>query len=248
MAGCTESEAWPVSPELAAARFAREPERQLQLQFRLGFSSFGAPGAHHRSIYSETRTEQLSRRATGRIRSYRRHMGRHRVPRRIQARLGLKGTPRSSGRERCLRARRTGVTGSSPRATRPFPVADSPAASRVVRRACRCGESRADQPGLSQRDLLDAESSVRDGPEIRRGEHPGHLVDMPAGEARFSAGVHSRRKLVLLLLRSVTDAGFVQRQPDGLPCEQHRGRNLGRRDLRRGASAAAPGQDRASST
>ena len=45
----------------------------------------------------------------------------------------------------------------------------------------------------------------------------GHVVDMPAGEARFSAGVAFADELLLLHLRSVADGGFVQRQPDGLP-------------------------------
>ena len=44
---------------------------------------------------------------------------------------------------------------------------------------------------------------------------------MPAGEARFSAGVHSRENSYYYILRSAADAGVVQRQPDGLPGQQH---------------------------
>ena len=57
------------------------------------------------------------------------------------------------------------------------------------------------------------------------GNVQGHAFNMPAGEARFSAGVHSRDELVLLHLRSSADGERVQRQPGGVPGRQHTGRD-----------------------
>lgn len=59
--GCTESEAWPVSPELAQLLDSRaNPNEDWSFNFGLDFAAYGAPGAQFRSIYSESRTNQLS--------------------------------------------------------------------------------------------------------------------------------------------------------------------------------------------
>src|SRR5690606_26482868 len=59
--GCTETEARPVSAELAMPLDKRlDPNADESINFGLAFASFGVPGANHRSIYSESRTNQIS--------------------------------------------------------------------------------------------------------------------------------------------------------------------------------------------
>src|SRR5690606_940837 len=55
--GCTESEAWPVPPELAALLDSRpDPNEDWNFNYTFDFPHVGAPGAEFRSIYSQTRT------------------------------------------------------------------------------------------------------------------------------------------------------------------------------------------------
>jgi outer membrane receptor protein involved in Fe transport len=59
--GCTESEAWPVPPELAMLLDSRsDPNEDWSFNYTLDFPHVGAPGAEFRSIYSESRTYQSS--------------------------------------------------------------------------------------------------------------------------------------------------------------------------------------------
>ncbi len=59
--GCTRSEAWPVSPELALLLASRpNPDADWSFNFSLDFPNHNVPGANYRSIYNESRTNQIS--------------------------------------------------------------------------------------------------------------------------------------------------------------------------------------------
>ena len=59
--GCTKSQAFPVSPELAALLDSRpNPEADWSFNYGMDFGDFGAPGNLYRSVFSETRTNQLA--------------------------------------------------------------------------------------------------------------------------------------------------------------------------------------------
>ncbi len=86
MGGCSKSEAFPVSPELAALLDSRpDPEANWSFNYGMDFGDFGAPGNLYRSVFSETRTNQLSFGLEGQARRHRRHVGRRRVERHGQA-------------------------------------------------------------------------------------------------------------------------------------------------------------------
>ena len=59
--GCSKSQAFPVSPELAALLDSRQdPEATWSFNYGMDFGDFGAPGNLYRSVFSETRTNQMS--------------------------------------------------------------------------------------------------------------------------------------------------------------------------------------------
>ena len=59
--GCTKSQTFPVSAELAALLDSRpNPEANWSFNYGMDFGDFGAPGNLYRSIFSETRTNQAS--------------------------------------------------------------------------------------------------------------------------------------------------------------------------------------------
>src|SRR6185295_16371918 len=66
--GCTKSQAFPVSPELAALLDSRpDPEANWSFNYGMDFGDFGAPGNLYRSVFSVSRTNQLSFGLKGKI-------------------------------------------------------------------------------------------------------------------------------------------------------------------------------------
>ena len=66
--GCTKSQAFPVSPELASLLDSRpDPEANWSFNYGLDFGDFGAPGNLYRSVFSESRTNQISIGLKGKI-------------------------------------------------------------------------------------------------------------------------------------------------------------------------------------
>ena len=84
--GCTKSQAFPVSPELAAVLDSRpDPEATWSFNYGMDFGDFGAPGNLYRSVFSETRTNQGAFGLKGKIDGIDGTLGRRRVERHRQA-------------------------------------------------------------------------------------------------------------------------------------------------------------------
>jgi outer membrane receptor protein involved in Fe transport len=193
--GCTQSEAWPVPPELAALLNSRpNPNEDWNFNYSLDFPNVQAPGSELRSIFSETRTTQASVGLRGNIDAidgtwdvivsqgkskvdvhYKGHGSLERIrtvftrsPNWGQGfiRQGNSGPPGN------------GFSGGFATCTSGMPVfrphnevtADCLRAIYVV---------------LNNQSEMDQ--------DYIEGNMQGHLVNMPAGDARFSAGVHSRK-------------------------------------------------------
>lgn len=225
VAGCTESEAWPVSPELASLLNSRPNQNEnYSFNFGLDFASFGAPGAHHRSIYSETRTDQLSGGLKGEIAAIDGGWDILVSQGTSKLDLNLKGYA-SLERTRTLFTRSPnwghgffaqgnsgvpggGFSGGVATCTSGMPVW-------------------ANHDQISQ-DCLDAifvtlnHQSEMDQKFVEANIQ-GHLVDMPAGEARFSAGVHSRTNSYYYYFDPLQTGDSFNDNPMGFPANNTEG-------------------------
>jgi outer membrane receptor protein involved in Fe transport len=225
VAGCTESEAWPVSPELAALLNSRgNPNQDYSFNFGLDFASFGTPGAHHRSIYSETRTNQLSGGLRGRLEAIDGSWDIMVSQGTAKLDLNLKGYA-SLERTRTLFTRSpnwghgffaqgnsgvpgNGFSGGVATCTSGMPVW-------------------ANHDQISQ-DCLDAiyvtlnHQSEMDQKFVEANIQ-GHLIDMPAGEARFSAGVHSRTNAYYYIFDPLQTGDSFNDNPMGFPANNTSG-------------------------
>jgi len=194
VAGCTQSEAWPVPPELAALLESRtNPNEDWSFNFSLDFANAGAPGANLRSVYNETRTLQQSfglrgtlegidgrwdlvvSRGTSKLDVLLKGYASLESVRSVFTRFPNWGTGMfiqgNAG------APGNGFSGGVARCTSGMPVFR---AHNLVSEDCLEAIFR-DLNHQSEMDQKFVELNFE-----------GHLVDMPAGEARFSAGVHSR--------------------------------------------------------
>jgi len=194
VAGCTESEAWPVPPELAALLNSRaNPNEDWNFNYSMDFAHVQAPGSEFRSIYSETRTIQSSFGLRGDIEPidgswdvivsrgtskvdvlYRGHYSLERL------RTVFTRTPnwgQGYFRQGNAAPPGNGFSGGFASCTSGMPV---------FRPHDQVTEDCLDAVGVkmnhqSEMDQKFLEANVE-----------GHLADLPAGEARFSAGLHSR--------------------------------------------------------
>jgi outer membrane receptor protein involved in Fe transport len=192
VAGCTESEAWPVPPELAMLLDSRpNPNEDWSFNFGLDFPNHGAPGSEYRSIYSETRTNQISFGLRGDLEPIDGTWDI--IVSRGTAKLDvlLKGyaslervrhtftrTPNwGFGMFEQGNAQGGGFSGGIARCTTGMPVFRS---HDQVSEDC-LQAIYTDLNHQSEMDQKFVEANLQ-----------GHLVDLPAGEARFSVGYHSR--------------------------------------------------------
>ncbi len=192
--GCTESEAWPVPPELAALLNSRaNPDEDWNFNYVMDFAHVQAPGAQFRSIYSETRTIQSSFGLRGEIEPldgswdvivshgtskvdvlYRGHYSLERI------RTVFTRTPnwgQGYFRQGNAAPPGNGFSGGFASCTSGMPV---------FRTHDQVTEDCLDAIGVkmnhqSEMDQKFVEANLE-----------GHMVDLPAGEARFSVGFHSR--------------------------------------------------------
>src|SRR5262249_15061347 len=66
--GCSKSQVFPVSPELAAVLDSRpNPEADWSLNYGMDFGDYGVPGNYYRSVFTESRTNQALLGLKGRI-------------------------------------------------------------------------------------------------------------------------------------------------------------------------------------
>lgn len=192
--GCTESEAWPVSPELQALLDSRpNPNADWSFNFGLDFPNQGAPGAKYRSIFSETRTSQLSFGLRGDV----------------EAIDGTWDVVVSRGKSKLdvllegyasLEAVRTVFTRSPNWGHGFFQQGNSPPPGGGFSGGVATCESgmpvwrRHDEvtPDCLEAIYRDLNHQSEMDQKFVEANLQGHLVDLPAGEARFSVGYHSR--------------------------------------------------------
>ena len=169
--GCTKSQAFPVSPELAAVLDSRpDPEATWSFNYGMDFGDFGAPGNLYRSVFSETRTNQGAFGLKGKLDGIDGTWDVVVSKGTAKLDLHLEGYA-SLTRVRTLLA--------SPNFGKGFFAQGNSGSSRlrllgrhrtVHQRRARLRRSRRYQPGLSQRDVRHFEPPVPDGAEIRRGQ------------------------------------------------------------------------------
>jgi outer membrane receptor protein involved in Fe transport len=225
VAGCTESEAWPVSPELAMLLDSRpNPNADWSFNFGLDFASFGAPGAHHRSVYSETRTNQLSLGLTGDIDAIDGTWDIVASRGTAKLDLHLKGYA-SLERTRTLFTRspnwgygffaqgNSGVPGGGFSGG----VATCTTGMPVWRNHAEISQDCLDSIFVT----LNHQSEMEQ--EFVEANIQGHLVDLPAGEARFSAGMHTRTNSYYYYFDPLQTGDSFNDNPMGFPANNTEG-------------------------
>jgi outer membrane receptor protein involved in Fe transport len=217
VAGCTESEAWPVSPELAQLLNSRNnPNANYSFNFGLDFSAFGAPGAHDRSIYSETRTGQVNFGLRGDIDAFDGTWdvliaeGKSKLDVRLEGYASLERTRTLFTRSPNWgygffaqgNAQGGGFSGGVARCTSGMPVFRN-------------------HGDISEDCLAAIFSTLNHQSEMTQkfveANVQGRLVDMPAGEARFSAGVHSRENSYYYIFDPLQTQESFNDNPMGFP-------------------------------
>jgi len=221
--GCTESEAWPVSPELAALLDSRpNADADWSFNFGLDFASFAAPGSHHRSTYSETRTNQINVGLNGDIPGIDGTWDLIVSRGKAKLDLNLKGYA-SLERVRTVFTRSpnwgTGFfqQGNTQGGGFSGGVATCTSGMPVWRNHSQVSEDCLNSMFVtlnhqSEMDQKFFEANVQ-----------GHLVDMPAGEARFSAGVHSRTTSYYYYFDQLQTGWAFNDNPMGFPADNTTG-------------------------
>jgi iron complex outermembrane receptor protein len=219
VAGCTESEAWPVSPELAQLLNSRSnPNANYNFNFGLDFSAFGAPGAHDRSIYSETRTGQVSFGLRGDIEAFDGTWdvlvaeGKSKLDVRLEGYASLERT-----RTLFTRSPNWGYGFFAQGNSAPPGGGFSGGVAR-----CTSGMPVFRNHGDVSEDCLKAIfSTLNHQSEMTQkfveANVQGRLVDMPAGEARFSAGVHTRENSYYYIFDPLQTQESFNDNPMGFP-------------------------------
>jgi iron complex outermembrane receptor protein len=217
--GCTESEAWPVSPELARLLDSRtDPNANFNFNFGLDFSAFGAPGSHDRSIYSETRTGQISFGLRGDVEAIDGTWdvivseGKSKLDIRLEGYASLERT-----RTLFTRSPNWGYGFFAQGNSAPPGGGFSGGVAR-----CTTGMPVFRNHGDISEDCLKAIFSTLNhqsemSQKFVEANMQGRLVDMPAGEARFSAGVHTRENSYYYIFDPLQTQESFNDNPMGFP-------------------------------
>ena len=225
--GCTKSQAFPVSPGAWARCSTRapNPERGLELQLRHGLRRLRRAGQPVPLDLQRDAHEPGVVRLEGQRRRDRRHVGRDRVEGYGEARPAPRGLRFAGAHPNAHRPRRTGARASSSKATPRLRATASRVVSHSARAACR--SSRARTVRISQ-DCIDAmyvtlnhQSEMEQ--KFIEGNLQGHAFDMPAGEARFSAGMHSRTNSYYYIFDPLQTSNAFNDNPQGFPADNTRG-------------------------
>jgi outer membrane receptor protein involved in Fe transport len=222
--GCTESQAFPVSPELAALLDSRpNPNANWGLNYSLDFTDWGAP-SEYRSIYTESRTNNVSFGLRGDVEAI---DGTWDV---IVSDGTAKLDIRLPGYASLERVRT--VFTRSPNWGYGFFAQGNAAApgngfSGGVSR-CTTGMPMFRNHGDVSKDCMDAIfTTLNHQSEMKQkfveANLQGHLVDMPAGEARFSAGVHSRENSYYYIFDPLQTGASFNDNPMGFPANNTKG-------------------------
>ena len=224
--GCSKSEAFPVSPELAALLDSRpDPEANWSFNYGMDFGDFGAPGNYYRSIFSESRTNQLSFGLNGRLDAIDGTWDV--VASKGQAKLDvhLEGYASLTRVRTVLGSPNWGygffAQGNSGTPGNGFSGGISTCTSGVPVFNRNHGD-------ISQ-DCLDAmyvtlnHQSEMDQKFVE-GNVQGRAFNMPAGEARFSAGVHARTNSYYYIFDPLQTENSFNDNPEGFPADNTKGK------------------------
>jgi iron complex outermembrane recepter protein len=223
--GCTKSQAFPVSPELAALLDSRpDPEATWSFNYGMDFGDYGAPGNLYRSVFSETRTNQLSFGLKGRLDAIDGtwdviaskgtakldlHLEGYASLTRVRTLLASPNFGKGFFAQGNSGAPGFGFSGGIAQCTSGVPVFGA-------------------NHGAISQDCLNAmyvtlnHQSAMDQKFIE-GNVQGRAWNMPAGEARFSAGVHSRTNSYYYIFDPLQTENAFNDNPEGFPADNTKG-------------------------
>jgi iron complex outermembrane recepter protein len=223
--GCSKSEAFPVSPELAALLDSRpDPEADWSFNYGMDFGDYGAPGNLFRSVFSETRTNQMSFGLKGNLEGIDGtwdvvaskgqakldlHLEGYASLTRVRTLLGSPNFGKGFFAQGNSAPPGFGFSGGIATCTSGVPV---------------FGANHGD---ISQ-DCLNAmyvtlnHQSEMDQKFIE-GNVQGRAFNMPAGEARFSAGVHTRTNSYYYIFDPLQTENSFNDNPEGFPADNTKG-------------------------
>jgi outer membrane receptor protein involved in Fe transport len=223
--GCTKSQAFPVSPELASLLDSRpDPEANWSFNYGMDFGDFGAPGNLYRSVFSESRTNQISLGLKGKI-------------------DGIDGTwdiVASTGESKLdlhlegyASLTRVRTLLASPNFGKGFFAQGNSGppgfgfSGGIAQ--CTSGVPVFGNHGNISQDCLNImyvtlnHQSEMDQRFVE-GNVQGRLFEMPAGEARFSAGVHSRSNKYTYIFDPLQTENSFNDNPQGFPADNTNGK------------------------
>ena len=223
--GCTKSQVFPVSAELAALLDSRpNPEADWSFNYGMDFGDFGAPGNLYRSIFSESRTNQASFGLKGEIEAIDGTWDL--IASSGEAKLDL----RLEGYASLTRVRT--ILGSPNFGYGFFAQGNSAPPGNGFSGGIATCEGGVPVFGRSHGDIgqdcLDAmyvtlnhQSKMEQ--KFVEANVQGHAFDMPAGEARFSAGVHSRENSYFYIFDPLQTGNSFNDNPEGFPADNTKG-------------------------
>ncbi|HVY66092.1 MAG TPA: TonB-dependent receptor [Gammaproteobacteria bacterium] len=224
MGGCTKSQAFPVSPELAALLDSRpNPEADWSFNYGMDFGDFGAPGNLYRSVFSESRTNQLSFGLKGKLDAI---DGTWDV---VASKGAAKLDIHLEGYASLTRVRT--IMGSPNWGKGFFAQGNSGAPGFGFSggiATCTSGVPVFGDHGNISQDCLNAmyvtlnHQSEMDQKFIE-GNVQGRAFNMPAGEARFSAGVHTRTNSYYYIFDPLQTENSFNDNPEGFPADNTKG-------------------------
>jgi outer membrane receptor protein involved in Fe transport len=223
--GCSKSEAFPVSPELAALLDSRpDPEADWSFNYGMDFGDFGAPGNLYRSVFSETRTNQLSFGLSGRLDGIDGtwdviasqgeakldiHLEGYASLTRVRTLLGSPNWGTGFFAQGNSGIPGNGFSGGIATCTSGVPVFDT-------------NHGNISQDCLNVMYVTLNHQSTMDQKFVEANMQ-GHAFDMPAGEARFSAGVHSRTNSYYYIFDPLQTQNSINDNPEGFPADNTKG-------------------------
>ena len=223
--GCTKSQAFPVSPELSALLDSRpDPEATWSFNYGMDFGDFGAPGNLYRSVFSETRTNQVAFGLKGDLDAIDGtwdviasngdakldiHLEGYASLTRVRTLLASPNFGKGFFAQGNSGAPGFGFSGGIAQCTSGVPVFGN-------------------HGNISQDCLnvmyvtLNHQSDMQQ--KFIEGNLQGRAFKMPAGEARFSAGVHSRENTYYYIYDPLQTENAFNDNPEGFPADNTKGK------------------------
>jgi len=223
--GCTKSQAFPVSPELSALLDSRpDPEATWSFNYGMDFGDFGAPGNLYRSVFSESRTNQAAFGLKGKLEGIDGtwdivasqgtakldlHLEGYASLTRVRTLLASPNFGKGFFAQGNSGAPGFGFSGGIAQCTTGVPVFG-------------------DHGNISQDCLNVMYVTLNHQSEMDQrfieGNVQGHAFNLPAGEVRFSAGVHSRSNSYYYIFDPLQTENAFNDNPEGFPADNTKGK------------------------